>query len=292
MKNTGLYSRRQIVKSTLALGSLALFTPWYDSFGTNKGKRKYKISACDWSVGKLSEVEAVAVAKEIGLNGIQISLGTVQNNMHLRQPVIQQAYKQAAKKYGIEISSLAIGELNKIPYKSEPQTEEWVSDSIDVAKAMGCKVILLAFFENGDIKNDIASQQEVIKRLKRVAPKAEQAGIILGIESWLSAEEHVSIIKAIGSKNVQVYYDVANSHKMGYDIYAELVLLGKNYICEVHAKENTCLLGKGEIDFSRVKKILDDVGYNGWVVLEGSRESADMLADYKVNRQFLQSVFG
>ena len=138
----------------------------------------------------------------------------------------------------------------------------------------------------------MAGQHEVIKRLKCLAPKAERTGIILGIESWLSAEEHLRMIEAIGSKNVQVFYDVANSHKMGYDIYKELAMLGKKHICEVHAKENSCLLGKGEINFARVKKVLDEVGYTGWVVLEGARESADLLKDYKANRQFLQSVFG
>jgi L-ribulose-5-phosphate 3-epimerase len=285
-----LYARRHMIKSTAALAALATLAPWGDLFGSTSGK-KYRISTCDWSIGKGSDVTALALARKIGLDGVQVSLGTVKNNMHLRQPAVQQAYKAAARKYGVQVSSLAIGELNNVPYKSAPETEEWVRDSIDVAQAMGCKVILLAFFNNGDLKGDEAGIREVIRRLKKVAPKAEKAGIILGIESWLSADEHLEIIRAIGSKNVRVYYDLANSQKMGYDIYEELRQLGTEYICEIHAKENGYLLGQGKIDFPRVKTILDEIRYEGWVIIEGAvPEGADLYQSYLANNQYLRSV--
>lgn len=291
MKNNNLYSRRHMLKSTAVLAGLATLNPCLPAFTSNI-KRKYRIGACDWSIGKQNEVEALALAKKIGLDGVQVSLGNVENNMHLREEEVQKAYQQAAKKYGVKVSSLAIGELNSVPYKSEPETEEWVSDSIDVAKAMGCKVILLAFFSKGDLKGDEAGIREVVRRLKKVAPKAEKAGIILGIESWLSADEHLDIIHAIGSENVRVYYDVANSHKMGYDIYGEMSRLGKEYICEVHAKENGYLLGQGKIDFVKVKKVLDDIGYQGWIIIEGGvPDGADLFDSYVANTQYIRSIF-
>jgi L-ribulose-5-phosphate 3-epimerase len=279
-----------MIKSTAAFTGLATLSPWWHLLASGNS-RKYRISACDWSIGKTSEVEALELGSRIGLDGVQVSLGTVRNDMHLRQAPVQQAYKAAAKQHGVQVSSLAIGELNNVPYKSAPETEAWVSDSIDVAQAMGCKVILLAFFSKGDLKGDEAGQQEVIRRLKKVAPKAEKAGVILGIESWLSADEHLAIIHAVGSKNVRVYYDVANSHLMGYDIYEEMRRLGREYICEVHAKENGFLLGQGKIDFARVKSILDDIRYDGWVIIEGAvPKDAEMFPSYQANNQYLRSV--
>jgi sugar phosphate isomerase/epimerase len=228
----------------------------------------------------------------IGLDGVQLSLGTVDNDMHLRRKDVQEAYKAAAKKYSVRIGGLAIGELNNIPYKSDPRTEAWVSDSIDVAKAIGVKTVLLAFFAKGDLKNDPQGQKVVIERLKQVAPKAEKAGIILGIESWLSAEEHMKIIEAVGSKNVQVYYDVANSHQMGYNIYEEIRWLGKTQICEIHAKENGYLLGQGKIDFKEVRKAIDDIGYTGWIQIEGAiPEKKEVLESYLQNNSFMRKVF-
>ena len=90
---------------------------------------------------------------------------------------------------------------------------------------------------------------------------------------------------------MRVYYDVANSHKMGYDIYEEMSRLGKEYICEIHAKENGYLLGQGEIDFERVKNILDDIEYDGWVIIEGAiPEGAEIFESYTYNNKYLRSV--
>jgi sugar phosphate isomerase/epimerase len=290
MKNNTLYTRRNIIKNSLILAGAAATCSAWDVFSPQK-KTKYKIGACDWSIGKRNEVSALELAKSLGLDGVQVSLGSKENDMHLRRKDIQQAYHIGAKQHKVQVSSLAIGELNKIPYKSAPETEQWVSDSIDVAKAMKCKVVLLAFFEKGDLRNDEEGIKEVIRRLRIVVPKAESAGITLGIESWLSADKHIEIIKAIGSKNIRVYYDVANASQMGYDIYDEMARLGNDYICEVHAKENGFLLGQGTIDFPRIKSLLDSMNYRGWVIIEGAvPKGMKIFEAYTANNKFLRSV--
>jgi sugar phosphate isomerase/epimerase len=74
---------------------------------------------------------------------------------------------------------------------------------------------------------------ETERRLREVAPKAEKAGVILGVESSLSAEDNMRIIDRVGSPAVKVYYDVANSTERGYDIGKEIRWLGKHgQICE------------------------------------------------------------
>ena len=211
--------------------------------------------------------------------------------MHLRQESVQNQYLEAGQKYGVKIGGIAIGELNGVPYKSDDRTDQWVRDSIDVAVTMGCKVVLLAFFGKGDLKGDVQGTQNVIGKLKKVAPIAEEKGIILGIESWLDAKEHMHIIKAVGSPNVQVYYDVANSNKMGYDIYEEIRWLGKEHICEFHAKENGFLLGQGRVDFKKFRKAIDDIDYSGWIQIEGAvPKDAKMLPSYLQNNAYLRSI--
>ena len=93
---------------------------------------------------------------------------------------------------------------------------------------------------------------------------------MLGIESWLSAPDLLRILDAVGSPSVRVYYDLANSTQMGYDILAEIRQLGRERICEFHAKENGSLLGQGRIDFPAVRKALDDIDYTGWLQIEGA----------------------
>jgi L-ribulose-5-phosphate 3-epimerase len=259
---------------------------------TASGKRAFKIGACDWSLGKMADPGAFALAHDIGLDGVQVSLGTAKNGMALRLPEVQKKYTDAAAQHGVAIASLAIGELNNVPFKSDPQTVEWVRWGIETAAALKLRVILLAFFGKDDLKNDKAGTDETVKRLKELAPLAERAGVILGIESWLNAAEHLAILERVGSKNVQVYYDVANSEKMGYDIYAEIRTLGAERICEFHMKENGSLLGKGRVDFRKVREAIDAIGYKGWMQIEGAMEKEKSIREcYSENCAFLRRTF-
>lgn len=272
-------------------GTIPLLHPAHGWLGKQNSHIKYQIGACDWSIGYHSDPYALEEARLIGLEGVQVSLGKKENNMHLREEEIQEIYKAKARETGVQIASLAIGELNQYPYKSDPQTIAWVRDSISVAQAMNCSVVLLAFFGQGDLKNDLAGQEEVIRRLRGITPLAEKAGITLGIESWLSAEEHMRMIEAVGSDSIKVYYDVANSQKMGYDIYQEIEWLG-DQICEIHMKENGQLLGKGVVDFERVQRALEKIGYTGWMQIEGAvPPDGHRRESYIDNAAFLRKTF-
>ena len=285
-------TRRSLLKRASAL---LLLNSFAGSILIGATRRQIRISACDWSIGKSSDPGAFDVAKEIGLEGIQVNLGGIKNNLHLREPERQRQYLEKSKESGIRISSLAIAELNNVPYKEDPQTEVWVSDSIDVAKNLGVSVILLAFFHKNDLRGDEKGKQEVIRRLRVVAPKAERMGITLGIESYLSANELVDIIQRVGSKSVKVYYDFRNSADAGYDVIKEIKFLGKDAICELHMKENGFLLGKGTLDWKRIGETLMEIDYvgDGWMQIEGAiPKDADIIESYRSNLKFLKDIFG
>jgi L-ribulose-5-phosphate 3-epimerase len=285
-----LTSRRELLKSTTTLACAGLFGGVWDVFAQSGGR--FKIGACDWSIGQRGKTGAMALARQLGLDGAQVSMGSVESDLPLRQPDVQRAYREAAEASGVRVGGIALDVMNQVPYKSDPRTEQWVSDSIDVARALNVGIVLLAFFERGDLRNDVEGQAEVVRRLKRVAGKAEDRGVILGIESWLSASEHLRIIDAVGSRNVQVYYDVANSTQMNYDITAEIRQLGRERICEFHAKENGFLLGQGRIDFAAVRKAMDDINYAGWIQIEGAvPKGKPMLESYIENVRFMRTHF-
>ena len=287
-----MLTRRQMLRRTAqAAAALAVCSPLSPLLSATE-KRRFKIGACDWSIGKLADLAGFEVARQIGLDGVQVSLGTATDDMKLRQPEVQQHFKEAAKKAGVQIASLAIGELNNVPYKSDARTEAWVNDSVPVMRALGVKVVLLAFFGKGDLVGDTAGTDEVIRRLKIVAPRAMQAGVVLGLESWLSAEDTLRIMDRVGSPAVKMYYDVCNSTDRGYDICKEIRQLGKERICEFHLKENGCLLGKGPVNFEKVRDAINDIGYAGWMQIEGGLPpNADLVASYSANLKFLRGLF-
>lgn len=285
-------TRREYIKRSALLALLAGMG-FHESY--SYGRFSLRIGACDWSIGKSSDIGAFEVAKQIGLDGIQVNIGSEKNYLHLRQPALQQSYLSESKKSKIKIASLAISELNNIPYKSDPRTEQWVDDSIDVAKALNVNVILLAFFHKNDLRNDPSGKEEVIKRLKKVAPKAEKLGITLGIESYLSAEEHLEIIDRVGSRSIRVYYDFRNSADAGYDVIKEIKLLGRDTICELHIKENGQLLGNGTLDWHKIGETLASIDYkgDGWMQIEGAlTKETPIVSGYQHNLQYLKKSFG
>jgi len=289
MKRLRMTRREMMVNSACAVAGLALTTSCR-SFGPLLGGRGFKIGVCDWTIGKRTDPASLEMAKRLGLDGVQVDFGSGQNDLPLCNPELQKKFIEAAKQHDVQVASLALGVLNNVPYKSDPRTERWVSDSIDVCKAMGTNVVLMAFFGKGDLRNDKKGTEVVVERLKRVAPKAEKAGVFLAIESWLSAEQHLDIIDRVGSPAVKVYYDVGNSYKAGYDIYEEIRLLGKQ-ICEFHAKDYDDLYGKGTIAFEEVRRAMDDIGYRGWIVMEGVKMPLGLEESCRYDAQYLRRVF-
>lgn len=285
---TPAFTRRALFKRTAALAAIGIPA----AFNPAGARARLNIGACDWSLGARGKVEALEIARGLGLDGVQVSMGSVDNDLQLRRPDVQRAYHAATAAGGVRIGGIALDLMNQVPYKSDPRTEAWVSDSIDVAAALGVPVVLLAFFEKGDLRGDSDGQSEVVRRLKRVARKAGQHRVVLGIESWLSAPELIRMLDAIGSPHVRVYYDVANATQMGYDILAEIRLLGRDRICEFHAKENGVLLGQGRIDFRAVRRAMDDIGYSGWIQIEGAVPKGQPIVEsYAHNVRFMRTHF-
>lgn len=253
------------------------------------GSRWFKIGACEWNLGK-ADPSSFDVAKKIGLDGVQVNMGSVGNGMHLRKPEVQKAYLEAAKRTGLEIGSLAIGETNSVPLKSDPRAAEWLLASIDVAKALAIKVVMPACFGNGDL--DMNRTQEIdhlVKVLKEASVKAEKQGITIGLENYLSAEDNLKILDRVGSPALKVYYDVGNSTDKGRDVTKEIPLLGKQ-ICEFHFKDANFMLGQGRIDFKKVRKALDQIDYSGWIQIEAAAPHG-MIKDYAAHYKFLRGIY-
>jgi L-ribulose-5-phosphate 3-epimerase len=250
-----------------------------------------RLGICDWTIGKTGDPAALALAGSLGLEGVQASLVPKGDSLALVDPALRRAYLEAAQRTGVAIASFAIGDLNGVPLKNDPRAEKWLAEAIDIAAAMKVKIILVPFFGNGDLKGDAAGVDAVIAALKRLAPKAEAKGITLAIENTLTAGDNIKILEKVGSPAVRVYYDVANSHDAGYPILDEIRAL-QGRVVEIHAKDTKDLYGKGSIDFPAVRKAMDDIGFSGWLVMEGTKMPLGVEASVRYDADYLRMIFG
>ena len=282
-------TRREVLGATAAAG--LCLSPAVRSLLADETRPAFKIGACDWSLRARQDPVALEIARKIGLDGVEVSFDGGEK-FNLRDENVRKQYQEASRKSGVEITSLAMGVLNGTPYATDPAAERWVQECVDVMAAMDVKVVLLAFFGKGNIIDNRQLQDSVIRRLKKVAPKAEKAGVVLGLETRLDADAHLRILDAVGSPAVQVYYDVFNMTKGGYDVPAEIRRLGRDRICQIHMKETGCLLGDGKVDFRKIKEAIDEIDYRGWLVLESATVADRSVVDcYKANRKFLDDLF-
>lgn len=291
---TSAISRREMIKQSVGIVAGIVLAGGCTSSETKPSRssqKGFKIGICDWILAKDAGPRTVEIAKQIGVDGIQLNFNTAGRPVHLQKPEIRDEYIKAARKCGLQIPSIAIVELNNVGLKgNDPRAEQWLSESIDICRAAGSTAVLVPFFGKGDLLGDEKGIDVVVEKLKKLSPKAEKAGVILGIESYLTAEQQLDIVNRVSSPAVGVYYDVANSQSKGYDICREIRLLGK-HITEFHAKDYDGLYGKGSIDFKAVRSAIDDIGYRGWLIMEGVKMPLGVEESCKYDAEFLRKIF-
>jgi L-ribulose-5-phosphate 3-epimerase len=259
-----------------------------------------RIGMTDWNLGQRGEIAKIALAREIGLDGIQVSVQypTDGKTPTLRDPQTQAAFKRAALENGIQICSLAIGSPGKarLPLHKSPAAAILLTEAVEVAHNIGTNNILLPIL--GDSHIDMANQAEVdtfVATMKEVARYAERYGVVVGLEDWISAEDNNKLLDAIGSEYIAVYYDPHNLVRRVpgmKDIYAEPKALGKR-IHQVHVKNGDMLLSGagGVIEWPRMAQELYGIGYHGWYVLETSSPTKDIVADTRANIEYVRKTF-
>ena len=252
-------SRRRFVQIGLQAG--ALLPAARVLAGVAAPPVRFKVGVPDWNLKLEAKIEAIALAKKLGFDGVQISLGhegvtTAEQHLPLADPKTQQAYLAEAKRAGIPITSVCLEILhrNYLKVKTDPLGARWVSEAIPAAKALGVRVILLPFFGKGALETE-AEMDYVGDLLREQAPAAEKAGVILGLEDTISAKNNVRIMERAKSPAVLTYYDVGNSTRNGFDVLSEIKWLGKARICEVHLKDNPHYLDEGTIDFGAIVRL-------------------------------------
>jgi L-ribulose-5-phosphate 3-epimerase len=281
-----MFSRRNFIEMSIG-ATVALATSGLPAFAARVGV-KFKVGVTDWNLRQEGKIESIALAKELGFDGVQVSIGKGTDKLPLSDPALQKMYLDESKRVGLPIESLCLEILHRNYLKSDPLGQRWVADSIPIARAMGVRVVLLPFFGKGAL-DTAAEMDRVGDTLKEIAPAAEKAGVILGLEDTVSARDNVRIADRTKSPAVLTYYDVGNSTKNGFDVVEEIRWLGGARICEVHLKDNPHYLGEGQIDFKAVVDALSGVGFDGWAQLETDCPIS-VEADMRRNLKFIRGV--
>ena len=297
-------TRRDFVKHTAVASAGAAATARVDAQAPAPAQTKetlnpqpIRVGMTDWNLGQRGDISKVALAREIGLDGIQVSVQypTDGKSPTLRDPKTQAAYKRAALENGIQICSLAIGNPGKsrMPMHTSPAFAILLAEAVEIAYNIGTNNILLPIL--GDSHIDMANQSQVdgfVAMMKEVARYAEKYEVVVGLEDWISAQDNIRLLDAIASDFVAVYYDAHNIVSRVPDIYVEPKMLGRR-ISQIHVKNANELLATpgGKMDWPRMSKEFYEIGYRGWYVLETGSPTKDIVADTRANIEYVKKTF-
>lgn len=262
--------------------------------------QKYKIGVIDLMLLKRQKLGALTLTKEIGADGVEIDMGglgkrpTFENA--LANDSIRTVFLNKAKELNIEMFSLAMTGYYAQSFCGREEYKKSIEDCIKTMQLMNIKIAFLPLGVQCDLKKAPSVRDSVVARLKVAGEMAKKAGVVIGIETALSATEEVKLLKEIGSEGIKIYFNFSNPLKEGRDLYKELKILGKKNICMIHCtnKDGVWLQNDPEIDMKKVKATLDKMKWTGWLVIERSRDAnrpRDVKGNFGANTAFLKSVF-
>jgi L-ribulose-5-phosphate 3-epimerase len=261
---------------------------------------RYRIAVCDWMILKRQKLGAFQLTKDIGADGVEVDMGGLGDretfDNQLVKPEIRQQFLDKARELNLEICSLAMSGFYAQSFAGRSTAPRMVQDCIDTMKLMNVKTAFLPLGVQGDLANHPELRPAIIERFKAIAPKAEAAGVVIGIETSLDAAGEIKLLNDIGSPALRIYFNFANALKAGRDLCAELRALGKERICQIHCtdEDGVWLQDNQRLDMHKVKQTLDDLGWSGWLVIERSRDAKDprnVKRNFGANTVFLKSVF-
>src|SRR5689334_14152583 len=304
--NVNELTRRDFLKGTAAAAATASLWPAtrLGAAETAAAKpvasQRYRIAVCDWMILKRQKLGAFELTKDIGADGVEVDMGSLGDretfDSQLARPEVRQQFLDKARELNLEICSLAMSGFYAQSFAERPTALRMVEDCIETMKLTKVKIAFLPVGVKGDLVKRPALRPAIVERLKAIAPRAESAGVTIGIETALDATAEVQLLKDVGSPAIRSYFNFANALQAGRDLYAELRTLGKERICQIHCtdQDGVWLEKNKRLDMPAVKRTLDEMGWSGWLVIERSRDAKDsrnVRKNFGANTAYLKSVF-
>ena len=240
-------------------------------------------------------LEGLGLGAGLGFEGVEVCIGGDYATSRLWAEGGAEEMRAAAEAAGIAVSSLSPGVFASLhPLVDDPakrdEGERMLGQTIELCGKLDTSDILVPMFPRDYGDWDEAQWDTFASGLKRLADKAEAAGVTLALETTMDADTLVRLLDRIGSPAAGVYYDVANTTNFGFDAPAELRKLGPRVVM-IHVKDTDGQdLGEGSVPFPEVKAAIADIGYDGWLVLETPRGD-DPAASAKKNLAFTRTLF-
>lgn len=187
------------------------------------------------------------------------------------------------KSLNLTIASIS-GDFRFTPFVLEEREPyiEYLEQSLDIARKLGCENIVV--HSNGMDKGVVFNDGSGISMVKKIATMtktfgqaavmAEQAAVTLVLEAvnnisvphyfFTRTQQSGDLARVIGSPNFKILYDIWHMQQMEGNLVRTIVeyrdVIGYVHIGDTPERYEP---GTGEVNFDRIKKTLQEIGYDG-----------------------------
>lgn len=265
--------------------------------------QRYHVGVCDWMVLKRQKLGEFLLARELGADGVELDMGGLGQrelfDNKLRDPEEARHFKHVADSLGIEVGAMAMSGFYAQDLTKRDNYIALAADCFDTMDRMGSGPV--AFLPLGGCGNDWATdkqkRREVVKRLHDIGEAAKARGKRVGIDTPLDAKGNLRLLREIKSEGIGIFYKWQTIVENGWDVAKDMRTLGARNICAIHASntDGVWLRNDSTIDVPAIKRALDDMGWQGWLFVERSRDTSmvkNVRMNYGSNVHYLREVFG
>jgi hydroxypyruvate isomerase len=190
------------------------------------------------------------------------------------------AIRQAADETGVTIGSICTKFVSLVDPAVRGEYLAGIAESIAAAKQLGCNYLIS---QTGNDRPGVSREEQsasLIEGLKEAAPLLEAAGITLVVEPLNTRVDHpgyflremdeaAALIRAVGSPNVKLLYDVYHQQITEGDLIPT-IRRNIDQIAYFHIADHPGRheIGTGEIHYANVLRAISETGYSGYVGLE------------------------
>lgn len=264
-------------------------------------QQQYRVAACDWMMLKRQKLGEFQLAKDINADGVEVDMGPLGKRVlfdnKLREPAFQQLFRRTADSLGIAVSSIAMSGFFAQSFLERENYKELIVDCLNTMDVMGAHVAFLPLGGSGnDWKQPGEARQEMVRRLHEVGEMALAGNKVIAIRTQQNARADLALLKEVNSKGIKIYYNLQDAVDQGLCPCKELKTLGVENIAQIHASltDSVTLDKDPRIDLHKVKKTLDKMKWNGWLVVERSRNANDVRnvrGNFGTNVAYLKEIF-
>ena len=227
---------------------------------------------------------ACRMAAEFGLDGVELDLGELRRGLPLSDAGVRRYWLEAQQSFAVAFPALAVNTLGgncRLRPESPAQEalcREIISKAVEAAAALGIAVLQIPNFAGFAI-NGREDIEAAAGFFRWACELAEPAGIVIGSENTLNGEENLLLSDRVNRPNFKIYFDNENAvFFRGEDPAEQLRRLGGR-VCQIHMKDgvdgalSSRPLGEGHGRAAECLAAIQDIGYDGWVVLENEYDT-------------------